>query len=144
MEAQQLTKLEFNSPDRDFLETHGWEYAGSQEAVIEGLYPVYTHYYAKDGKLLNTRMAGAEELTKRRVPIPPDVAMLPVSRQRKQQIAWNLAGLCHRCGNPRYGSLKTCERHAIKARERSRRRYGCKKRNLNARSYHPGGWNFKD
>lgn len=60
--------------------------------------------------------------------------MKTVSRQRRNQIARNRAGLCQYCTEPLF-TTTFCHRHAIAARELARKRKGCIQRYSKARTY---------
>ena len=60
---------------------------------------------------------------------------LPISRQRRYQLRMKRDKRCHICGEPLEGSAFFCLKHLVEARERERKRLGCKLRSYNARSY---------
>lgn len=52
----------------------------------------------------------------------------PVSRARKQQLRRMRDGLCKLCGKP-VATTKFCLAHAVREREKNRKRHGCRQRN---------------
>lgn len=71
-----------------------------------------------------------------RLVIPDDIAALPLSRQRKTQLAWKRLGRCMKCGSERAeGNESYCLFHTVQARERQRKKQGSTFRKLEARSY---------
>lgn len=139
-----LTIVEFHSQDRDYLEAKGWQYAGSNSASAGGPQVVYSHYWKKGEVELPTRQAVSLEAgsgARVRYPIPPEIQALNVTRQRKLQLSWKLAGVCVRCGGTKAdGSKSYCLSHLIKARERSRGIQKSTRRNYKAISYVAAGW----
>ncbi len=58
------------------------------------------------------------------------------SRQYQDQLRYKALGLCVKCQKPQSENSKYyCEKHLIKVREYQRKKNGCKRRNLNAKSY---------
>ena len=58
-----------------------------------------------------------------------EFSALPVSRQRKWQLRKLRAGKCVRCGAP-LATSKFCLRHAVKSREKARKKLGFTRRRL--------------
>ena len=59
---------------------------------------------------------------------------LPISRQRRYQLRKQKQGRCAFCGAPAANSSR-CPKHLILARERTRKKQGCKARRFGALSY---------
>jgi len=57
-----------------------------------------------------------------------------MTRQQKYQLKMIDEGRCRVCGKPLFNKTY-CYEHAVKARERQREKYRCKRRNKNAASY---------
>ena len=65
--------------------------------------------------------------------IKDEFTALPISRQRKYQLRMKREKHCHICGEPALGKWR-CLKHLVEARERARKKLGCKRRNK-TRSY---------
>ena len=69
-----------------------------------------------------------------RKPILDEFTHLKISRQRKYQLRMERDGRCTECGEPAANGAR-CLEHLVKARERERKRRGCKRRYKNTLSY---------
>jgi hypothetical protein len=67
------------------------------------------------------------------VAIKDEFTALPISRQYRYQLRMKRDKRCTICGEPAVGDWR-CLKHLVEARERQRKKLGCKRRNK-ARSY---------
>lgn len=65
---------------------------------------------------------------------PDEFTNLPISRQRKYQLRMKRAGRCQMCGAEAIHS-SLCREHLVRARERLRKKLGCRGRRNNSLSY---------
>jgi hypothetical protein len=59
----------------------------------------------------------------------------PMSRQQIHMLRKRARGICWICSKPAIKGSYFCIEHQVKARERMRKKLGCRRRNLGATSY---------
>lgn len=78
-------------------------------------------------------------MTPKKIPkikVPRDVKKLPLTRQRRYQIALERSGLCRACAEPLVNDVsRLCGNCLARARELKRRRTEAQDRHMGAKSY---------